>query len=307
MKILKLYLLFAFVIGFVACEEQDPYTKYHAIPKTPTGERLVNGTDLFGFISSDTTYVVTDGAIATEIKYLSKAGLSMKLFVFEIDLTNPNINMEASTPNNKNISAMQPMTVQALYEDQPGHKVYGGVNADFFNMTTGQPRSILYKDGLGVKTTFQDENRTYFAITKDKKAKVGDQTTYPDIKNEIQEAVGGCYWLVKDSVLVKQNDSTVEPRTCIGVSRNNNKVYILAVDGRNFWYSNGMSFEELGKCMLALGAYNSVNLDGGGSTTFFIRKTAGFEDNKFEIRNWPTDNGGAERSVADGLLIISKN
>lgn len=307
MRNIKIYFLLAFAFSLVACEEQYPYTKYSAVPKTTVGERLVNGTGLFGYISSDTTYAVTDGVEATEIKYLSMAGLSMKLFVFEVDLTNPKISIEAATPDNKNVYAMQPMTRQALYEDQPGHKVYGGVNADFFNMTTGQPRSILYKDGLAIKTTFQDASRVYFAITKDKKAFVGDQTTYPDIKDNIKEAVGGCYWLVADSIPVKQTDVSVEPRTCIGVSKDNSKVYIMAVDGRNFWYSNGMTFEELGQCMLALGAYNSVNLDGGGSTTFFVRKTPDFSDDRFEIRNWPSDNGGAERPVADGLLLISNN
>jgi exopolysaccharide biosynthesis protein len=68
-----------------------------------------------------------------------------------------------------------------------------------------------------------------------------------------------------------------------------------------------MSFEELGKCMMALGAYNSVNLDGGGSTTFFIRNTSEFADGRFEVRNWPSDNGGKERAVANGLLIVSNN
>lgn len=307
MKNIKSYILIALVFFVAACAEQDPYTKFSAISKTTIGSKLLNGTDMFGFISSDSAYTVTDGVTATEIKYVSMAGLAMKIFVFEIDLTNPKISIETSTPNNKNIYAMQPMTQQALFEDQPGHKVYGGVNGDFFNTSTGQPRSIIYKDGVAVKTTFQDVNRVYFAITKDKKAIVGDQFTYPTIKDNIKEAVGGCWWLTTDSVLVKQTDVTIEPRTCIGVTKDNTKVYILAVDGRNFLYSNGMTFEELGKCMLALGTYNSVNLDGGGSTTFFVRTTPDFVDNRFNIRNWPTDFGGAERAVADGLLLISSN
>lgn len=275
-----------------------------AIPLTSTGEKLVRGTGLFEYIVADTSYAVTGGVIATEISYVATSSLAMKLFVFEVDLTNPSISIEASTPNNGNTFARQKMTVQATYEDQPGHKVYGGVNGDFFDMTTGVPRSILYKSGMGIKTAFQDANRTYFAITKNKEAIVGDQYTYPAVKNNIQEAVGGLYWLVKDSAIYQISNTVPEPRTCVGVSKDKKKVFFLAVDGRNESYSNGMTFEQLSKCLLALGSFNGINLDGGGSTTFFIRNTPEFTSGRFEIRNKPSDTAG-ERAVANGLLIIS--
>ena len=307
MKDIKIYILLAFAVGLFACEEPETRTVYEAIPKTETGTKLVNGTDMFAYISTDTSYTVTNGVTATEIKYLSMKGVSMKIFVFEVDLSNPSISIVASSPNNQHVFAMQPMTVQATFVDQPGHKVYGGINGDFFNTSTGQPRSIFYKNSMPIKTTFQDVNRTFFAITKDKKAVVGDQFTFQDVRDDIKEAVGGLYWLVTDSILVKQTDTSIEPRTCIGVSKNQDKVFMMAVDGRNFTHSNGMTFEELGQCMMALGAYNSINLDGGGSTTFFIRNTPEFTEGRFELRNWPSDRGGSERAVANGLLIISDN
>jgi len=307
MKDFKLYALLLVVIGLFACETPETVTEYKAIAKSDIGKKLVQETDLVAHVSSDTSYVLTPGVQATEMKFLSMEGVAMKVFFFEIDLNEPSVSIEASSPNNKNQFAMQAMTKQATFVDAPGHMVYGGINADFFNMSNGQPRSIFYKNGVAIKTAFQDINRTFFAITQDKKAVVGDQTTYPDVKDDIKEAVGGLYWLVEDSILVKQTDVTIEPRTCIGVSKDGKKVYMMAVDGRNFWHSNGMTFEELGQCLMAVGAYNAVNLDGGGSTTFFIRNTETFTDGRFEVRNWPSDNGGAERSVANGLLIISNN
>lgn len=275
-----------------------------AIPLTITGEKLVKGTGLFEYIITDTSYTVTEGVIATEMSYIASTSLAMKLFVFEVDLTNPSVSIEASTPNNGNTFMRQKMTIQATFEDQPGHKVHGGVNGDFFDMTTGVPRSILYKSGVGIKTVFQDANRTYFAITKNKEAIVGDQYTYPAVKQIIQEAVGGMYWLVKDSAIYKINNTTPEPRTCVGISKDKKKVFFLAVDGRNESYSNGMTYEQLSKCLLALGSYNGINLDGGGSTTFFVRNTPEFTSGRFEIRNKPSDAAG-ERAVANGLLIIS--
>lgn len=275
-----------------------------AVPITANGEKLVNGTGLFTHISSDTTYTVTDGVTATEITYTSTTNLPTKLFLFEVDLTNPYINIEASTPNNQNAFTRQLMTEQAIYEDSPGHKVYAGTNGDFFDMATGEPRGILYKDGVAIKTTFYDALCNYFAITKDKKAIIGAQDTYNINKSFFKEAIGGRVWLIKAGVPVAQADKTLEPRTCIGVSEDNLKVYILAVDGRNPSYSNGMSYEELSKCLKSIGAYNAINIDGGGSTTFFVRNTPNFTANRFELRNRPSESYG-ERPVAVGLVLIS--
>ncbi|MBB4037040.1 exopolysaccharide biosynthesis protein [Dysgonomonas hofstadii] len=289
-----------------SCSNDEYSFEYKVEPKTEVGTKLASGTDLFGQIFSDSSYTVTSGVTATEIKYLSQTGLAMKVFVFEVDLTNQNISIEASMPKGGTSFGMQQMTKQATYVDKDGHKVWAGVNADFYNMTTGVPQGIVYRNGTAVKTTFQDAVCTYFAITKDGKAIVAGQDVFEDIKDDIQEAVGGRVWLVQDGAIVKQTDATVEPRTCIGVSKDGTKVYIMAIDGRNFWYSNGMAYGEMGQCLKALGTENGINLDGGGSTTFFIRNTPDFADDRFEIRNWPTDNGGKERAVANGLLIISK-
>lgn len=289
-----------------SCEDKTPVFEYTAIPKTPIGEKLVKKTDLVAEVYKDTTYSVTAGATATEFAYLSmNTGLTMKLFIFEIDLSNPGVSIEVSTPDNLPAYKVQPMTSQASFEDQKGHKVWGGVNGDFF-ATNGTPQGIVYKNGSAIKTTFTDATNTFFAISKEKKALIGGQDVYNNLKSSFQEALGGRVWLVKDGIKYYNENAAVEPRTCVGISEDGLKVYLLAVDGRNFWHSNGMTYDELSKCMLALGAYNSINLDGGGSTTFFVRSTPDFSPNRFEIKNWPCDKGGQERSVANGLLIVGE-
>lgn len=308
----RLYLLFLvhMTLCLGACDREletiEPYDVYVAIPKTDVTRRLVEGTDLVSKVFLDTSYVVVDGLQATEVRYLSSIGLAMKLSIFEVDLTNPNILIEASTPNNAPAFGRQRMTVQATFEDAEGHKVWGGVNGDFFDGTNGTPRGILYKEGVAIRTTFPDIYTTFFGILDNGKAAVGDRALYQTIAPNIMEAVGARATLVTDGIVVSQTDFTVEPRTCIGVSEDGNTVYIMVIDGRNFHYSNGMNYESLGKCMKALGAYQAVNLDGGGSSTFFVRNTPSFAADRFEIRNWPSDNGGQERAVATGLLIISK-
>lgn len=312
MKSLRYMKLLLFILAFVysnySCDRNEYSFEYHAEPVSEIGTKLVNGTQLFAQIFSDSSYTVVAGVTATEIEYLSEKGLAMKLFVFEVDLSNPDISIEASSPNDKPQFAMQQMTQQATYPDADGHKVWAGINADFYNMSTGEPRGVFYKKGTALRTTFDSGTRSFFAIMKDKTALVASSQEYAAIAatGNIQEAVGGSVSLVTNGNVVSHTDETIEPRTCIGISEDGRKIFMLAVDGRNFWYSNGMQFEELGACMRAMGAHNAINLDGGGSTTFFIRTTPAFDEGRFQVRNWPTDGGGKERAVANGLLIISK-
>ncbi|WP_240465968.1 MULTISPECIES: phosphodiester glycosidase family protein [Sphingobacterium] len=294
----------------LSCSNKEEFIRvedtYSLIPTSEVGKKIVEQTDLMVHIHQDSAYQIVDGVSATEISYISKTGLAKKIFVIEADLTNPNIGVEVSTPNNSAQFGMQPMTAQATFEDYEGHKVWAGINADFYNMTNGTPQGIVYKEGVAIKTTVTDQVNTFFAILKSGKAFVGNQADYAQVKSEIQEAVGGRVTLVADGILQAQTSDVLEPRTAIGVSQDGTKVFMLVVDGRRFHYSNGMSYEELGKCLKALGAYDAINLDGGGSSTYFKRSTADFSIGRFQLRNWPSDNGGAERAVANGLLLIAK-
>lgn len=267
-------------------------------------ERLRTGTNIINEVSSSVVYYVAQGARVAEIAYTSTKGKLMKLFVYEVDLTVPTISVEVSTPDNQTVFKRQKMTEQAIYKDGTGHKVWGGVNGDFFNMETGEPQGIVYKNGVALKESFFTTNNTFFAITYQRRAIIGGLNEYNSIKNTLKEALGGRTWLVKNGVVpVFSNDTVYEPRTCVGVSKDRQKIYLLAVDGRQATYSNGMNYGELSQCMYALGAYNAINIDGGGSTTFFRRNADDFSAGRFEIRNRPSD--GTERPVANGLLIIS--
>ena len=240
------------------------------------------------------------------MKILSATGLAVKMFVLEVDLKEAHLTMKASSPNEEGkLKTKQQMTLQALAYDKPGSRILAAVNGDFF-AKDGTPQGIYYRNGTCLKGTMTDNVCTFFAITKNKKAIIGSYDEYDSYKEDIQEAVGGRVRLMTNGNVLPQTVTALEPRTAIGVT-DDNVVYILVADGRNFWYSNGMRYAEMGAVMKALGAKNAINLDGGGSSTFIIRKIAGFEDGRFAIRNWPYDNGGVEREVANGLLVVTDN
>lgn len=88
---------------------------------------------------------------------------------------------------------------------------------------------------------------------------------------------------------------TRHPRTFVGVNRDTTLLYLCTVDGRQP-SSVGMSFDEMAKFMLDLGAWEAINLDGGGSTTFSLEG---------RVVNSPSDKTG-ERGVANTLQLIQR-
>jgi hypothetical protein len=301
--------LMLFAALFSCQKEDDGKIDYKAEPKTALGAKLVN-TGLVATIFKDTTYSSIAGLNTTEIAYFSKKGYAMKIFVFEIDLSNPNISLEVARPLNPTSSlGFQTVRQQATNEDAVGHLVWGATNASFANVTTGAVHGLLYDNGT-IRQIPSSAYPNFLVITKDKRAVIGSMPLHddPTFKANIHEAVGGGVLLASNGVITTQTEATpsVNPRTCIGVSADQKKVYLMAVDGRQYHYSNGMTYEELSKCLLAFGARDALNLDGGGSTTFLTRKAGALTPDRFLLRNWPSDNGGEEREVSSSLLIIAK-
>ncbi len=89
-------------------------------------------------------------------------------------------------------------------------------------------------------------------------------------------------------------------RTAIGI-RPDGTVLLLVVDGR-FRESEGMSLGELISTLRWLGCGDALNLDGGGSTTLYVRNRP-----HGGVVNHPSDNGRydyfGERTVSNVILI----
>ena len=81
------------------------------------------------------------------------------------------------------------------------------------------------------------------------------------------------------------------PRTAIGVDKYGRYLIVVA-DGRQGFYSTGLTLTELAFTMQKLGAVNALNLDGGGSTAIALRG---------KLINRPSD--GSERSVSNAILV----
>jgi len=93
------------------------------------------------------------------------------------------------------------------------------------------------------------------------------------------------------------------PRSAVGISRNLRYLYLVAIDGRQSGYSEGTTTAETAEWMRKLGAYNALNLDGGGSTALVIEGP----DGSPELLNRPCGLPvGVERRVANHLGVFAQ-
>ena len=96
-------------------------------------------------------------------------------------------------------------------------------------------------------------------------------------------------------------DTQLHPRSAVGYSQNGRYLYLVAVDGRQPFYSDGATLAELAELMTSLGAQYAMNLDGGGSSTLVVEGRDGLP----RILNSPIDNyiPGRERPVGNHLGV----
>ena len=216
-------------------------------------------------------------------------------YAVDIDLSQNSLIAGYKDYNSKGEWGMQTVREQAAAaESARGLKVVAAVNADFYNMGTGEPTGSLVMEGNVVKNA----SGNYFAILKDGTAVIRTGA----LRGDEQEVVGGSTIMIENGRIAAMSgdyDTTKYPRTAVGVKADGN-VLIMVADGRQAPYSTGYTLAELAQKMLDLGCVSAMNLDGGGSTTY-LAKYAGSDE--LELANSPSD--GQERSVSSTLLVVS--
>jgi hypothetical protein len=279
----------------VIAEEKDPVV---IAPQEETLEStLTKRTALIKRVVLFKETILKEGINEIYLEYLNHDNLPMVLMFFKIDLKDKNIALKPLTPNGNTIYAMQSIPDMIKTNSFPGYHIVGAVNSDFFNTSTGEPRSVLIVNGNAVREVLP-AIRSYFGITKDGKPVIGDATVYAQQKESIIDALGGYHRLIKNSLPVNQTDVSIHPRTAVGFTANQT-VYFLVADGRNATYSNGLTLAQVAEIMKALDVKECINLDGGGSSTFVTNI------NGLIVKNKPSD--GKPRAVANGWAICVKD
>ncbi|HOY12572.1 MAG TPA: phosphodiester glycosidase family protein [Saprospiraceae bacterium] len=186
------------------------------------------------------------------------------------------------------------------------------INGSFFNTKTGVSVNFIKINGRVTDSTFYEDKQ------KDLKANqqgvlVFDSTGIEIISRNFEDK----YWWVNGlkyenalesgPLLIKDNISKIPADTPFSKNRHprsavcltDDSFILLTADGRNT-NAYGLSVDELTHMLTWLNCKDALNLDGGGSTTLFIKK--------YGVVNMPSDNKQwdheGERAVNNALLIL---
>lgn len=164
----------------------------------------------------------------------------------------------------------------------------------------GQGPTTIPTNGYIVATSGNLKNNLLNSFKVGDKVKLNMGTT-PNLDN-IEFAIGGGSIILKDGVptnIGRINIKGNHPRTGLGISKDGKELLIATIDGRDTFYK-GVSQEMFGAILKDLGAYNALNLDGGGSTTMAVKPV---DKQLAQVVNKPSDGG--ERRVVNGVGVYS--
>jgi len=184
------------------------------------------------------------------------------------------------------------------------------INGGFFDMQAGGSVTYLRADGQTIDETgaglIEQKNEILEgAVVIDKQGHLGirhgkrihRKKKYEDV------LVTGPLLLYRGQpqpLVDRAFNNDRHPRSCLCTDEENN-VYFITIDGRHE-RAAGMSLHELTQFVEDLGCTNAINLDGGGSTTLYIRNQG--------VINHPSDNrqfdAKGERPCANAILAIRR-
>lgn len=115
-----------------------------------------------------------------------------------------------------------------------------------------------------------------------------------------EDALAAGPWLLRGGAIRVRDGGPRHPRTAVG--SDGRTTFFVTVDGRAE-EAAGMTLHELAQVLLALGCRDAFNLDGGGSTTMWVRGLGG-------VVNCPCDDqrfdAAGERAVANAVLVLGR-
>ena len=290
--------------------------------KTQNGVKLEGYSDFVESITNDRSEWLSPAVRVSEIDFTTKeisytnaetsssttiTPRSLRLCLFEIDMTSPSISLRTTLPNDGQTWGLQNMVDQARALKNSGRHVLGAINGDYFDWDegngTGEPEGIVCQDGNYLKETFDDPaTGHFFGIRTDGRAAIGSNDEYLTIKDKLINAIGGQQIIITSDGIVSglDKDITTANRTIAGMSSLDLKtVYLAVIEDLDETAPQGITLYEAAGCLLRFGVGHALNLDGGGSSTFVVQR-----EDDFEALNRPN---GPLRNVGNGLAIIQSN
>lgn len=225
---------------------------------------------------------------------LSQAKIMTGYAGMENILENQKINWRMQTVSGQVKDTQSYFTRSKDYAD---YTIAAAINADYYNMATGQPNGLLLING---KVYNQGNREYYFGIKKDDGKAVISADHSETALNALSYAVAGGALLVKDGEVNVTPGGRNVTYTAIGIKPDGTVVSMVCY-GQSYPISCGYTAFEVAQMMKARGCQTAIMLDGSGSSTFVSRRAG---DKEPQTRNHPSD--GQERQVSSSIFFISQ-
>ena len=164
----------------------------------------------------------------------------------------------------------------------------------------GDPSGLNICEGVVVSDHKRPKN-PMLVVWKDGRVEIRE-TLKPEDYSKVQLAHTGFDMIIRDgkNLYPAGTRKDVNPRMAVGISKDRRYLYLLAVDGRQPEWSLGASYTDLASTLLDAGAWNAVNMDGGGSTTLIYWDA---KASKPVMLNRHCANGGYQRPNAVNVAV----
>jgi hypothetical protein len=90
------------------------------------------------------------------------------------------------------------------------------------------------------------------------------------IPSDARLVAGGFFSILKEGSIIPMKATSLDARMAVGISRDKRTLFILCAAGTDALFPRGMSYEECALTLLALGAFDAMQFDGGSSTALVI-------------------------------------
>ncbi|MDD2476608.1 MAG: phosphodiester glycosidase family protein [Dysgonamonadaceae bacterium] len=236
----------------------------------------------------------------------------MKINAMQVDLSNPQLRFTATSKDEdwgKPMPDYPELTIRTkrqktrdfmLQSRERGLNMILAINSNGWQPWTS-PFTHTYADNLGLiisdgVVVSELRDRPSLIVYKDGRITFGIVSPEDDL-SQIQTAVTGFAYVLEEGVVTSKDKSNA-PRTGYGLSKHNEFLILLTIDGRQKGYSEGASTAEVAEWLRYFGAYNGLNMDGGGSTTLVY-----WDAENSVVKKVNHQSGNAERNVGCNLGI----
>ncbi len=319
--------LFGLLLSLVSCKQRDDYPVFErkepvvTVPEVipPDNEigalvkKIMDKTDIISIFKLDSTTALADGIKRTHVRYVNKLNQAMSMQILEVDLSKTNIGVTALSPFDDYLFTVQTLGDMAKYnEGRAGGKIIAAVNGDVVTSSAPTGSFIFKSRQLKTTTTTATSNtRPFLGVKKNGSVFVGNKpsTSSPMDEynlNDLASLVSGGTWLLYRGDTVTSATETVQANTAVGLNAGRNYLYAVVVDGGTNAFSVGITYNDLGKIMAAIGSSDAFVTNGGTASVMVERAES---EGRSSLLSWKVVNrpialaGGAS---ANGIGFVLK-